>query len=162
MPPTAVGRSFSFFIQIPSRLISERHQRQLVVRSDPFYKNAPASSPNATNGSWWFVQILSTKTRPLRLRMPPTAVGGSFRSFLQKRARFVSECHQRQLVVRSDPFYKNAPASSPNATNGSWWFVQILSTNCRAPGLRLSHGNVRRKDLNYPPTAGVGGISVVP
>jgi len=46
--------------------------------------------------------------------IPPTAVGGLFRSFLPK-------SHPRQWVDASDPFYSNP-------THGSGWMLQILST----------------------------------
>jgi len=48
--------------------------------SNPFYKNPE----NATNGSWWMVQILSTRAANVQTRIPPTAVGGWFRSFYQQ------------------------------------------------------------------------------
>jgi hypothetical protein len=67
----------------------ESHQRQLVDGSDPAYKKN------------------CTKTK----RIPPTAVGGWFRSCLQE------NLHQNQ----------------ENPTNGSWWMVQILPTRKPAP-----------------------------
>src|SRR5215213_2191927 len=59
----------------------ESHQRQLVDRPDPFYRGGHK-----------------------RIGIPPTAVGGSFRSVLQRRAQ-----------------------TDWNPANGSWWIVQILS-----------------------------------
>src|SRR5262249_5549114 len=103
------------------------HQRQLVVPSSPFYKKSPpAKLPNPTNGSWWFLQVLSTKNRHQpNCRIPPTAVGGSFKSFLQKIATSQhAESHQRQLVVPSSPFYKElgkmiiAPTATLSAGRG--------------------------------------------
>ena len=35
----------------------------------------------------------------------------------------VFESHQRQLVVRSDPFYNAPNTLTRNPTNGSWWIV---------------------------------------
>ncbi|HLE63467.1 MAG TPA: hypothetical protein VI750_10015, partial [Pyrinomonadaceae bacterium] len=66
-----------------------------------------ARQENATNGSWWMVQIVSTNREQRRAkRMPPTAVGGWFRSFLQT----------------------ERPAARPeNATNGTVGFSQSLS-----------------------------------
>src|ERR1700754_2319821 len=108
IPPTAVGGWFRSFLPC----------------------GPPTCRPNPTNGSWWMVQILST-LRPANVSaqshqrqlvdgsdpfylavrqrvgpIPPTAVGGWFRSFLP--------C--------------GPPTCRPNPTNGSWWMVQILST----------------------------------
>jgi len=125
-----------------ANLSPQSHQRQLVVGSDPFYKEVrqrvapipptaaggrfrsflqrspPACRPNPTNGSWWSVQILSTK----------------------KSASVSPQSHQRQLVVGSDPFYKC-----------------LFSILRRAARAALGGHTFSRKDLNNPPTA-VGGI----
>src|SRR5215217_9098599 len=101
----------------------------------------PRDLRNPTNGSWWIVQILSTNT------VPPSS----------------RESHQRQLVDRSDPFYKHGtpefsgipptavggsfrsflqtryPRVLGNPTNGSWWIVQILSTTTVPPSSLESH-----------------------
>src|SRR6201991_2329551 len=63
---------------------AQSHQRQLVDGSDPFYL------------------AVRQRVGPI----PPTAVGGWFRSFLP--------C--------------GPPTCRSNPTNGSWWMVQILST----------------------------------
>jgi hypothetical protein len=84
---------------------------------------------NPTNGSWWMVQMLSTcenstphpeihqrqlvdcsdpfyrELDALPKEIPPTAVGGWFRSFYGRKLN----------------------AASRNPTNGSWWLVQIFS-----------------------------------
>src|ERR1700754_990602 len=84
------------------------HQRQLVDSSDPFYKDTQPCWKNPTNGSWWMVQIVSTRVR-----------------------NRVGKSHQRQWVDSSDPFYKGTQPCWKNPTNGSWWIVQILSTRAR-------------------------------
>jgi len=84
------------------------HQRQLVDSSDPFYKGTQPCWKNPTNGSWWMVQIVSTRVR-----------------------NRVGKSHQRQWVDSSDPFYKGTQPCWKNPTNGSWWMVQILSTRAR-------------------------------
>jgi len=43
--------------------------------------------------------------RTSTLRIPPTAVGGCFRSFLQQRSAVVLKSHQRQLLDGSSPHY---------------------------------------------------------
>jgi len=63
--------------------VFESHQRQLVVRSDPFYNAPNTLTRNPTNGSWWIVQILSTTQPKQGLAIPPTAVGGLFKFFLK-------------------------------------------------------------------------------
>src|SRR6188474_2356799 len=76
--------------------------------------------------------------------IPPTAVGGWFRSRLPLRAGVeLEESHQRQLVNGSDPAYHSGLAwNSWNPTNGSWWMVQIPPTT---QGWRGTRG--------IPPTA---------
>jgi hypothetical protein len=70
--------------------------------------------------------------------IPPTEVGGRFRSFLLEGTR---------------------PTSNP--THGSEWMVQIVSPNRGAHDrLGLPGLNLRRKDLNDPQTA-VCGIQQV-
>jgi hypothetical protein len=148
IPPTAVGGCFRSFpkdnptngswwmFQILSQ--EQSHQRQLVDASDLFYRQCPGrrtipptavggcfrSFPknNPTNGSWWMLQIFSTGnvqdaeqshqrqlvdvSDPFPGTIPPTAVGGCFRSFLQAMSR-----------------------TQNNPTNGSWWMLQILSNS---------------------------------
>jgi hypothetical protein len=124
--------------------------------------------PNPTNGSWWMVQVQATKTRSsseshqrqlvdgsspsykdaLIFRIPPTAVGGWFKSKLQTRwllpnptngswwmvqvqatkTRSSSESHQRQLVDGSSPSYKHV-LFFRIPPNGSWWMVQVRPTS---------------------------------
>src|SRR5215510_44973 len=97
-----------------------------------FLQTSDSLSPtNPTNGSWWIVQVLSTNIRlfvsheshqrqlvdrssPFYKhptfclpRIPPTAVGGSFKSFLQNRR----------------------PLNWRNPTNGSWWIIHVLPTS---------------------------------
>src|SRR5207244_6992668 len=87
---------------------------------------------NPTHGSGWIVQVQPTKRCPEpHPRIPPTAVGGSFKSSLQRDApSLIPESHPRQWVDRSSPAYKEMPrASSPNPTHGSGWIVQVQPTS---------------------------------
>src|SRR5262249_58737388 len=60
--------------------------------------------------------------------IPPTAVGGSFKPSLQRRAHSkIPEFHPRQWVDRSNPAYKDGRTrTSLNSTHGSAWKVQVL------------------------------------
>src|ERR1700752_1587017 len=81
----AVGGWFrSSLLRKPPNAWCKSHQRQWVDGSDPLYSEShPTLGANPTNGSWWMVQILSTQKATQRLvQIPPTAVGGWFRSFL--------------------------------------------------------------------------------
>jgi hypothetical protein len=97
-------------------------------------------------------------------QIPPTGVGGLFRSNLPELALDLNESHQRQLVDCSDPTcwskserrkttnrFLNAlgrfasKAGSEQSTNFRWW------DSITRPALAC------RLDVNNPPTA-VGGI----
>jgi len=80
-----------------------------VVRADPFYKSTDTGILNTTNGS-----CSDPFYHP---EIPPTAVGGLFRSLL--------------------PNARALPSGNP--TNGSWWIVQILSTQRTRTTIRESH-----------------------
>src|SRR5215217_6541006 len=82
IPPTAVGGSFKCFLPENYPATWKSHQRQLVDRSNAFYPRTTQRPGNPTNGSWWIVQMLSTRELPSDLEIPPTAVGGSFKCFL--------------------------------------------------------------------------------
>jgi hypothetical protein len=119
--------------------------------------------------------VINAASRPAtrdcagKVEIPPTAVGGWFRSDLQTSTNRILESHQRKLVDCSDPAYIRARTEFLNPTNcrcGIWSFLRM--TFCR---LDLNHpptavggiwSSLRmtfcRKDLNNPPTA-VGGIS---
>src|SRR6266850_7860380 len=112
MPPTEVGGSFKSSLQ---------------------RNGARLASSNTTHGSGWIVQVQPTKewgstcffeyhprqwvdrSSPaykgmgldLLLRIPPTAVGGSFKSSLQR---------------------NGARLASSNTTHGSGWMVQVKPT----------------------------------
>src|SRR2546426_2987179 len=63
---------------------------------------------NTTHGSGWIVHIQPTQeARSTDSRIPPTGVGGSFKSSLQKRRRL---------------------DRSSNTTHGSGWIVQVQPT----------------------------------
>src|SRR2546426_12694274 len=70
-------------------MLPESHPRQWVDRSSPAYRRRhPRCSPNPTHGSGWIVQVRPTDagTRDAP-RIPPTAVGGSFKSGLHHGAQ---------------------------------------------------------------------------
>src|SRR6185369_3087009 len=95
IPPTAVGGLFKHSLQTKAeRCFREYHPRQWVDRSNPAYKRRPsAASGNTTHGSGWIVQIQPTNEgRALLPGIPPTAVGGSFKSSLGRTrgSRFAS------------------------------------------------------------------------
>src|SRR5258705_12934144 len=54
-------------------------------------------------------------------------VDGSDPLYNKSRVRGLKS-HQRELVDASDPLYNKSRVRGFNPTNGSWWMVQILST----------------------------------
>jgi len=84
-------------------------------------------------------------------KIPPTAVGGLFKSFLYQPATTRDKSRQRKLADRSSPTFSSSKINSkdlndpPTAVSGIKTFALEV---------------VYRKDLNDPPTS-VGGISVV-
>src|SRR6266567_3157506 len=78
-PPTAVGGLFRSFLQRTRPAAQKSHPRQW-DGSDPFYKELDPLHRNPTHGSGWMVQILSTKNSTCCTEIPPTGVGGWFRS----------------------------------------------------------------------------------
>src|SRR5215217_5919427 len=155
IPPTAVGGSFKCFLPENYPATWKSHQRQLVDRSNAFYPRTTQRPGNPTNGSWWIVQMLSTRELPSDLEIPPTAVGGSFKCFLPENYPATWKSHQRQLVDRSNAFYPRTTQRPGNPTNGSWWIVQMLSkrgfeisTHCRGWDYQTLQGYACRKDLN--------------
>jgi hypothetical protein len=70
------------------RLLPEYHPRQWVDCSSPTYPERPIDCfPNTTHGSGWIVQVRPTqKDRSTASRIPPTAVGGLFKSDLYRDA----------------------------------------------------------------------------
>src|SRR5882724_13088265 len=113
--------------------LREYHPRQWVDSSGPAYKRRPlACFSNPTHGSGWIVQVQPTNEgRSPASRIPPTGVGGSFKSSLQtKAARLLLESHPREWVDRSSPAYKRRPlACFSNPTHGSGWIVQVQPTD---------------------------------
>ena len=115
-------------------------------------------------------QILSTTNNRTYLRIPPTEIGGLFRSYLQKGCSGTGKSPQRQLGDCSDPTYRKSAGetlespqrqlgdcSDPtyrkphafetrNPPNGSWGIVQIQPTKKCAT-----------ETAEIPPTA-VGGL----
>jgi len=90
-------------------------------------------------GSWWTVKTRPTNSGDRVLEIPPTAVGGLFRSNLQTAVTEFFESHQRQLVDCSDPASEKKrhkckgelslmgtsrereQAGSEKSTNCRWW-----------------------------------------
>src|SRR5260370_32326684 len=99
------------------------HQLAKELRSLPEY----STSLIAITG---FAQFGDRNREP---EIPPTAVGGLFRSNLRRtRLSETAESHQRQLVDCSDPTYDGQDSPKPqNPTNGSWWIVPIQPTTDR-------------------------------
>src|SRR5882724_6986630 len=66
--------------------LRESHPREWVDRSGPAYKRRPlACFSNPTHGSGWIVQVQPTNEgRSPASRIPPTGVGGSFKSSLNR------------------------------------------------------------------------------
>src|SRR6266481_966949 len=69
----------------------------------------------------------------LVLEIPPTGVGGWFRSNLHASTHRVLESHPREWVDGSDPTYQRARSAFLNPTHGSGWMVQIQPTREHAP-----------------------------
>jgi len=63
-------------------MILESRQRKLADCSGPFYKTHTRRARNPANGSWRIVQVLSIKLILKEPGIPPTEVGGLFRSEL--------------------------------------------------------------------------------
>src|SRR6185503_15398841 len=127
---------------------------------------------NTTHGSGWMIPMLSTRPCNYRPAIPPTAVGGWFRSYLRRPLRcdgipptvvggMVQILSKKTAKVRWNPtngswwmvqiLSKKTAKVRWNPTNGSWWMVQIpieISTHCRG----WDYGWIRkmfcRKELN--------------
>jgi len=81
------------------------------------------------------------------LEIPPTAVGGSFKSFLQTLSTMI-QSRQRKLADRSGPY----------DLSGSMNRSDLKDPPTAVGGIENALGaRSDRKDLNNPPTA-VGGI----
>src|SRR6185295_12689304 len=95
IPLTAVSGSFKSSLQTKAeRCFREYHPRQWVDRSSPAYRRrTSAASGNTTHGSEWIVQVQPTdEGRALLPGIPPTAVGGSLKSSLNRGAPEVPFC----------------------------------------------------------------------
>jgi hypothetical protein len=107
--PRQWADSFRSFLQTnPSSAVLKSCQRKLADPSSPFYKRS-------------IKRVLKSRQRKLAdpsspfykpihqagFEIPPTAVGGSFKSFLQTdSSSAVLKSRQRQLADPSSPFYK--------------------------------------------------------
>ena len=120
-----------------------------MVGSSPAYEeSARDPRPNPTLGSGWIVQARPThSTHATLARIPPSAVGGSFKPGLHTaRTRPLPKSHPRQWVDRSSPAYtEHARDLSRNPTHGSGWIVQARPTQ-----------STHATSPEIPPTA-VGG-----
>src|SRR6185369_7054948 len=103
---------------------------------------------------------------PLRYFRNVRAVPNDANSRLQAACTKSAKSHPRQWVVHSDAFYPKPTPQRWNPTNGSWWFIQMLSNRSlhRSVGIPPTvvgglFKSLLRKDLNYPPIA-MGGIKV--
>src|SRR6266850_961183 len=95
---------------------------------------------NPTHGSGWIVQIQPTNLGFEDLRIPPTEVGGWFRSYLL----VYSKAHEMKSFLNALCRAASEAGSEPS-TNFRWW------------DSRSRFVIACRRDLNHPPTS-VGGI----
>src|SRR5687768_13084947 len=104
-------------------------------------------SRNPTNGSCWIVQVPpTTKHSPGTADIPPTAVGGVFKSCLVGKAQHqqphfcgaLDECPK----LLNSPSVRRLDLNHPPTPVGGIWIPR--------------HINLCRSNLNHPPTA-VGG-----
>jgi hypothetical protein len=120
IPPTAVGGSFKSKLQRRTNPAPPKsHQRQLVDRSSPNYNDAPIQPPPKSHQRQLVDRSSPTYnegTNPTS-RIPPTAVGGWFKSNLQR----------------------STNPNPQNPTNGSWWIVQVQPTTKALIQLPQSH-----------------------
>src|SRR6266403_2177887 len=83
------------------------------------------------------VQIQPTYEHPPVLEIPPTGVGGWFRSNLHTSTHRFLKSHPREWVDGSDPTYIRARTAFWNPTHGSGWIVQIQPTYEHPPVLEI-------------------------
>src|SRR2546427_648708 len=78
------------------------------------------------------VQAQAYRGRPVALpQIPPTAVGGLFKSSLQRKAEsggFPNPTHGSGWIVQVQPTKEGRSRGSPNPTHGSGWMVQVQPT----------------------------------
>ena len=97
---------------------------------------------NPTHGSGWIIQIQPTRRCLRNFGIPPTEVGGLFRSGLQNRE---TTAIKRDFSVMHSANV-DEQVGSEQSTNSRWWDSRTRLPLCCRP------------DLNHPPTP-VGGIS---
>src|SRR6266478_2498516 len=76
------GGWFRSCLHASTHRVLESHPRQWVDGSDPTYTRPRTGFFNPTHGSGWMVQIQPTRDHAPGSSIPPTAVGGLFRSNL--------------------------------------------------------------------------------
>src|ERR1700730_6498479 len=91
-------------------------------------------------------------------RIPPTEVGGWFRSNLHASTHRVLESHQRKLVDCSDPA---SETKRPSTFKSVFSFTTLLCGRRLDLIRKIPQAHLCRPDLNNPPTF-VGGISEFP
>ena len=112
---------------------------------DPPATETPWKLTNPTHGSGWIIQLQPTKRYRRNFGIPPTEVGGLFRSGLQNQE---TTAFKRDFRVMHSANV-DEHVGSEQSTNFRWWDSRTrLPLPCRP-------------DLNHPPTP-VGGISEFP
>ncbi len=159
-------------------IFQKSHPRQWVDVSSPAYSEGASLGydfylpKNPTHGSGWMFQVQPTAkdaSLPVSIsifqKIPPTAVGGNFRSSLQRKTYSLrydlylpkNHTHGSGWMFQGQPTAKDASLRydfyyPKNPTHGSGWMFQVqpitryvtVTSSCRLY-------------LNHPPTA-VGGI----
>src|SRR5881397_2555283 len=93
IPPTGVGGWFRSNLHATTHRFLKSHPREWVDGSDPTYTRPRTAFFNPTHGSGWMVQIQPTRDHAPRSSIPPTGVGGWFRSNLHATTHRVLQSH---------------------------------------------------------------------
>src|SRR5215217_4940811 len=72
---------------LSARLLADTQAKVLAPRHE-VQRGFALKVVNPTHGSGWIVQMLSTRKLPSGVEIPPTAVGGSFKSFLREDLKY--------------------------------------------------------------------------
>jgi len=86
------------------------------------------ATQHPTNGSCWFFKVLPTKRTTPSLGIPPTAVGGLLKSYLQRERHPVWNSTNGSWWFFKVRTYKENDTQFGNSTNGSWWSFKVLPT----------------------------------
>jgi len=122
-----------------------------ISRNPPFTLRIP-SYPNSANGSWWIVQIASTRSHLEDSRNPPTAVGGCLQILSTTVAPHFTESHPTVVGGCLQILSTNGDLKTPLVYERqvSAWLRSLLTASICNHGFRVERP--RRKDLNHPPT----------